>query len=79
MRMKTPKAVVTFASTTDALSFEAASREFAFPGRIIPGPTEISAGCGLAWCAEPEDRDALLEAIASHALAHEGVFDVELY
>ena len=29
------------------------------PGRIIPLPTQISAGCGLSWRAFPEDKDKL--------------------
>ena len=49
MRKKTPKAVVTFASTSDAMAVEAAARETGLPGRMIPIPSEVSAGCGLAW------------------------------
>ena len=79
MRRKTPKAVVTFASTSDAMAAEAAAREAGFPGRMIPIPSEISAGCGLAWCVPAEERDALLAAFADGALAYESVHEVELY
>jgi hypothetical protein len=41
--------------------------------------TAISAGCGLAWCAEQQDRSALVEALNAHALAYEGIHEVELY
>ena len=49
MREKTPKVVVTFETTTDAIVFESESKADpeALPGRIIPVPSEISAGCGL--------------------------------
>ena len=60
MRRKTLKAVVTFASASDAMAVEAAAREARIPGRMIPIPSEISAGCGLAWCVPAEERDALL-------------------
>ncbi|MFR1638654.1 MAG: DUF3343 domain-containing protein [Eggerthellaceae bacterium] len=32
------------------------------PGRMIPIPSEVSAGCGLAWCVPAEERGALLDA-----------------
>lgn len=79
MRKKTPKAVATFASTSDAMAVEAAARETGFPGRMIPIPSEISAGCGLAWCASAEERGELLRAFDEGGLAYEAVHEVELY
>lgn len=79
MRRKTPKAVVTFASTSDAMAVEAAAREMGFPGRMIPIPSAISAGCGLSWCVPVEEREALLEAFERESLAYEAVYEVELY
>ena len=79
MREKTVKTVLTFATTSDAMAFEAAAREHAIPGRIIPVPSDISAGCGLAWCADAADRETLLRSARSHALAFEGAFQTLLY
>ncbi len=81
MRQKMPKTVITFSTTSDAMAFEAASRKDpeALPGRIIPVPSEISAGCGLSWAAPEEDRETLLAGIADKGLAYEGVFAVEMY
>ena len=79
MREKAPKAVITFATTSDAMSMEAVAREHGIPGRIIPVPSEIDAGCGLAWCAEIADRDTLLAGIAEYALDHENLFEVMMY
>ena len=79
MRKKEPKTVVTFASTSDAMAMEAAAREHGIPGRIIPVPSEISAGCGLSWSAPAEQRDELLGGIERYGIAHEGVFEVEMY
>ena len=79
MRVKAPKAVVTFATTSDAMAMEAAAREHGIPGRIIPVPTEIDAGCGLAWSAEASKRVQLVERIVQYGLAHEGLFEVNMY
>ena len=79
MRAKFPKAVVTFATTSDALAMEEAAREHGVPGRIIPVPSEIDAGCGLAWAADAADAEALENALERLALAYEGLFEVLMY
>ena len=79
MRAKEPKTVVTFASTSDAMAMEAAAREHGLPGRVIPVPSEIDAGCGLAWCVPVAQRGELLAGLSAHGLACEGVFEVMMY
>ena len=79
MRAKTPKTVVTFASTSDAMAMEDAARRFGIPGRIIPVPSDISAGCGLAWACDAPQGEELLAALAAHGLAYEGVHEVLMY
>ena len=79
MRQKRPRCVLTFSTTSDAMALEAAAKEHGLPGRMIPVPSEIDAGCGFAWRCELEERDALLAGVAEYALAHEGVFEVEMY
>lgn len=81
MRQKMPKTVITFATTSDAMAFEAASRDDAeaLPGRIIPVPSEISAGCGLSWAAPVEQRDVLFAGIESKGLSYEGEYTIEMY
>ena len=79
MRRKEPRCVVTFATTADAMAMEAAAKEFGLPGRMIPVPSEIDAGCGFAWRCELSERAALLVGAAEHALAYEGVFEVAMY
>ena len=59
MRKKELKLVVTFHTTADAMAMEKACKEQEIPGRIIPVPRSISAGCGLAWCAGLEDREQI--------------------
>ncbi|HNZ63684.1 MAG TPA: DUF3343 domain-containing protein [Bacillota bacterium] len=58
MRERTPKLVITFRSSTDAMMMDKNCPE-AY-GRLIPVPREISKGCGLAWASSPEMEDALL-------------------
>ena len=59
MRKKELKLIVTFHTTADAMAMEKSCKENHVPGRLIPVPRIISAGCGLAWCAEPDDREAV--------------------
>ena len=62
MRMKQRALIVTFATTTAAMAAERFCQGQGLPGRIIPEPREITAGCGLAWKAPPECRDSILKA-----------------
>lgn len=60
MRQKQPALVVTFSTTSEAMAAEKYSGERGLPGRLIPVPREITAGCGLAWKAPPEEEEELL-------------------
>lgn len=60
MREKTLKLVVTFHTTADAIAMEKACKENQVPGRLIPVPRVISAGCGLSWCAELGEKEEIL-------------------
>ena len=79
MREKSPRIVVTFATTSDAMAMEAAAREHGIPGRIIPVPSEIDAGCGLSWCADLTDKQELESSLDELALAFEGMHVVLMY
>lgn len=79
MREKTLKPVVTFATTSDALAMESLAREHDIPGRIVPVPSQIDAGCGLAWCAEAGQKVDLLHSLSQHGIAYEGIYEVMLY
>ena len=59
MRERIEKLVIAFHTTADAMKMEADCRKAGIGERLIPVPREISAGCGMAWCADPKDRDAL--------------------
>ena len=75
MRKKELKLVVTFHTTADAMAMEKLCREQQVPGRLIPVPRAISAGCGLAWCAPTEERDHLTEVMSSGGIDLEALHE----
>lgn len=75
---KTPHAVAVFATTSDAMAVQAAFEQGKVPGRMIPIPAQISAGCGLAWCVPADQEDELREALAREQLRCEGIYVVDL-
>ena len=73
-RVKSEKVIVTFPTTTQAMKREKAARACGAPGRLIPVPREISAGCGMAWSAEAEAKEALKRLISDTGIEAEGIF-----
>lgn len=73
-----PQLVISFATTTAAMAAEALFKEEGLPGRIIPLPREVSAGCGLSWKANPDDEAVLTAALADADIAFEGVHHVTI-
>lgn len=71
MRKKELKLVVTFHTTSDAMAMEKACKAEGTPGRLIPVPRTISAGCGLAWCAGLEDREVINNVLQKVGLQEE--------
>ena len=65
MLKKKPTLIITFTTTTQAMAVEAFCHARGLPGRLIPVPREITAGCGLSWKAQPEDKETLLNALVS--------------
>lgn len=55
MRIKRPYIVLSFHTTLEAMEWEKHCLASRIPGRLIPLPREISAGCGLAWRMLPEE------------------------
>ena len=76
MREKKLRLIITFHTTTDAMAFEKHCMAEGLPGRLIPVPTQITAGCGMAWMADPADRPALEEAIEKDRLRTDGLYEV---
>lgn len=74
MRQNIPKLIITFATTAMALKMEKVCHAYKAPGRLIPVPREITAGCGLAWMAAPEEKEQL-----EHIMQIDGVIPQEIH
>ena len=68
--------VVTFDATAAAMAAEKYCLERGVPGRLIPVPREITAGCGLAWKAELDQEEAVTAALEAAGIAFSGVHRV---
>lgn len=73
MIKKTEKLVITFYTTTDAMAMERLCKETGADGRLIPVPRAISAGCGLAWCANVSSEAALTGLMQETGITHQGI------
>ncbi|MBO5130583.1 MAG: DUF3343 domain-containing protein [Oscillospiraceae bacterium] len=78
MRVKKPTLIITFATTTQAMAVEKFCGDNQLPGRIIPVPREITAGCGLSWKAAPEDKEQLATALEGSGLGYEEMYIIEI-
>lgn len=78
MREKTLQLLITFSSTVQAMSMEAQAHAAGLPGRLIPVPTAITAGCGLAYKAPLDSRAQLLALMAEAGLEPEQVVEMLL-
>lgn len=77
-RVRRPALVLTFPTTAAAMACEELCGRAGLPGRMIPVPGQISAGCGLAWKAAPQDQGALVSALAEAGVAVEGADVIEM-
>ena len=57
--------IISFNKTTDAMAFEEYCLKNKISGRLIPLPKEISAGCGLAWKCEINQKDEMEKVMKS--------------
>lgn len=74
LRKRELKLVITFHTTADAMAMENMCRKNGLPGRLIPVPRSISAGCGLSWCAGTDDEKLLSEMMPEKGIGYEGIF-----
>lgn len=79
MRKKTKQLVITFSTTTAAMAMEKRAQEMGIFGRLIPLPSEISAGCGLSWKTKPEEKEKMFVFLEEEKLKWEAMYELELY
>ena len=73
MRKKTMKLVITFHTTME----EFCQKE-ELPGRLIPLPGVVSAGCGLCWCTLPEKEKVLETKMKNKKIEFDQIYHVML-
>ena len=79
MRAKKACFVISFHTTADAIAFEKQAGETGFPGRLIPLPRAISAGCGMSWKLTKEEApEQLQELLTSFGIEFEGIHELML-
>lgn len=76
MRERRERCVITFRTTTGAMAMERFCRAAGVPGRLIPVPRAVTAGCGICWAAPPEARDALEELVIREHLDVDGIYAI---
>lgn len=78
MRPKKLQCVVTFKTTTEAITFEKAAKAAGLSGRLIPLPTTLAAECGLAWKEDPKNKVLLERLLKEHNLVHYKIYELEI-
>lgn len=76
MREKTMRFLVTFPTTAGAMAMEKACEAAGVPGRLIPVPRAITAGCGMSWISPPEQREQVQALIARLGLNISGTYEM---
>ena len=76
MREKKLQLIISFESTAHAMAVEEYCMNHNLPGRLIPVPKEITAGCGLAWKADVAVKDELLSSFSQENIEYDNVYEL---
>ncbi len=71
MRMREPSVLFSFHTTAEAMAMDESCRRDGLPGRLIPIPSFVSAGCGFGWKAPEKDRELLTAYMREKGLSFE--------
>lgn len=78
MREKSWKEVITFHTTTEAMAVESSCRAGGMPGRLIPVPRQITAGCGMAWVCPLDEAGRLRRFMEGQGLSWDQAYEMYL-
>ena len=78
MRERKRRLVVTFHSTAEAMAFESLVKTEQLPGRLIPVPASIRAGCGLAFMASADEAEQVISFINQSGISYEAIRNHDL-
>ena len=73
MRKKEDSVLISFGTTAQAMAMEECCRRDGMPGRLIPIPSFVSAGCGVGWKAPAVEAENLLNYMDRQGLGREAV------
>ena len=76
MRVKELRLIVTFHTTTAAMAMEKVCAQRGVPGRLIPVPRDITAGCGMAWSAPVGARDSVEKTAREAGIETDGWYEL---
>ena len=79
MREKKPFLIITFSATVDAMAMEKYCMDHQLPGRLIPIPREIHAGCGLAWKTAPDEKDSFTRTLKDIGIRWEAMEILDMW
>lgn len=68
------KIVITFDTTSHAMAMEFFAKDKNFPGKLMPIPNKLSAGCGLAWEIEDNKIDYTKKTLVENNVTFEKVY-----
>lgn len=78
MRAKTPRVVVTFHTTAEAMATESLCRRKELAGKLISVPRCLTSDCGIAWSAPAELRETLETELAAAGIDAAGFHTLTL-
>ena len=78
MRAKSPRLVVTFHTTAEAMATEQLSGRLQLPGKLISVPRCLTSDCGIAWSAPVEVREPLEAQMRQERIEAAGFYELLL-
>lgn len=71
VRKKEPSLLISFRTAAEAMAMETACREAGVPGRLIPVPSFVTAGCSFGWKAPEAAEREVMEFVREKGLEYE--------
>ena len=68
--------VVSFNKTIDAMAVEDYCIKNNVAGRLIPLPKEISAGCGLAWKCDVQEKENITKVLQNLSIKYDKMSEI---
>ena len=78
MREKSPRVVITFHTTAEAMATEKLCNQNNLDGKLISAPRALSADCGIAWSAPAALRETLEKLLADNTIEYDNIHELLL-